>query len=60
MFVSFITVIHENSFNLDRALVKKTESLVIVHLLDAEIKRNLKGFLGNQYMVGTLKCSAVV
>ena len=50
-----------SSFKFDRALVKSKESLVVVHLLDAEIKRNLKGFLcnlANQYMPGTLECKA--
>ena len=39
-----------------RAVVNKTETRVVEDLLDAEIKRNLKGFLwslGIQYMVGT-------
>ena len=49
-----------SSLNLLKAVVNNTEIFVVVHLLGAEIKRNLKGFLcnfGNQYMVGTFKCS---
>ena len=44
--------------NLLKAVVNKTEILVEVHLLEADIKRNLKGFLCNQYMAETFKCSA--
>ena len=47
--MKFLTVV--------RILVNKIEILVVVHLLDAEIKRNLNGFLcslGSQYIVGTL------
>ena len=61
MFVSIITKIIIISFNFNRAQDNRTEHLVVVHLLDTQIKRNLKGFLcslANQYMLGTLKCLA--
>ena len=41
-------------------LVKSTERLGVEHLLEAEMKRYLNGFLcslGSQYIVGTFKCS---
>ena len=46
--MKFLTVV--------RIPVNKTEILVVAQLLDAEINRNLNGFLcnlGSQYIVGT-------
>ena len=43
--VSLITENHDKFFNLDIAHVKRTEREVVGHLLDDEIKQNLKVFV---------------